>query len=715
MCYSVEAPKYFKKGINVVPIAKNTKACLVPEWNKKDFSSDLDRYDICGIGLDLSSVDLIMLDIDTLDKELQVKIEKFLEDYPTPLIRKGSPNKLPARFYLKTWQEGKIPGGSVELMSANKGQMIQVVLPPTNYPGTDNHKYEWVGKYNLLNTDLSTVPPFPKDAWEKLNDLVENNTFKREGKTNTDVEIIQAEMDRCGRNSHTKLSSIMTGKIMNGDSIDSIVNDLLSYDEVKNKSVSFFVCKTEKWKQFKDKKANCYQFVLNCYNRLIKNGDISGIPESKTVDISNILSPKVEIDFNIPDIKKEYKKIPKLEGLGQVIFKDLYDNSPSPITQACYMNTLNLLSVGIGNNLFHKGTSSNLYQCLAAPSSSGKGSSFVRSQQILIEANLKHLIGSSNPTSDSVVGKLLEKSRVQTMFINEAEKIYKRISSDRTNFGLREFLTDVFDLGGKTLMPKYLMNNSGKTKEAESIGEIFSPHVNMVMTLTIDAFEKNVQMSFFETGLNSRFLYYFDDRFKRQKNVDSYNPPIDKKVVEYYKFFSNPSNLIVDATPSAQKIKILEAKVSDKAQTVYNDMFEAMEDEKEKMYGDRFFPLFSRKRYFMNKLTLIHHAMVNPSNYIIKPIEPCSYIWAKESIDVITHNMIINLMENVSGSKHGSDINKLMKFIKKRTIDKKGTSMQQISQRFRDSDTRSRQEWVDSLTMAGDIIKKGNDYYYVKK
>ncbi len=454
---------------------------------------------------------------------------------------------------------------------------------------------------------------------------------------------------------------------------------------------------------------------------------IDGIEEVKkqldTSALFEIKAPFLEIKNPIitkeKEVKKIYekgfKKLPKMEGFGQIIFKELYDNSPIKRTQMSFMCTLNLVSILIGNKLFHRGTPCNLFLYGLAPSGFGKDAPFKRSKQILIESGFSHLIGSSSPTSETVVLKLLERSREQVMFINEAESLLKRINNDKTNQSLRECLTELFDEGKSTRTAKYLMNSTGKTKEAEAVGQIFSPFVNMIMTSTIEAFDKYGTMESFLTGFLSRFLFFFEDRFKRQDIMENYKPPIPDHIKQAVVLFAG-ENSPAQVAKSHEKIPLIEAKIDPQAQRLYHSIHNSIEDEKSQMFNSKFFSLFSRKLYYVNKFVLIHHAMINPSDYTLKPIREESYIWAKEAVDAIVHNMLMSLDENVSESSYDKKTQEFCKYIRGRTEKGLGTTLMDIGKRFLKYPKDERRKTLEDLMELQVITRnESREFFYVAK
>jgi hypothetical protein len=684
--FHIEVEKYHQKDLRVVPVAG--KNCPVKDWASVDFYEIKDQYSKSGVGLSLGDCDLVVLDIDSLNEDEKKEYDNFLKDYPTPIMRVGNPNKLPSRFYAKTWQAGKIKSGVLELLNANKGQASVCVLPPTPHPDFKGKQFRWVNENNLLNFDLSLLPALPKDAWNGLLKIKEKYSDKKT------PEITKGH-GRCNHGSYDYLSKIMVGHVRDGEGVDYIVDILLKKDAEINSDISFFNCPSRKEWRSNDKKTNCEQFVLECMKNQVKKNAVQRVEIGESITIEP------------PRSEKNYRKLPRLEGFAKVIFDDLYNNSPIPRSQLCFMNAINLISILVGNKLFHKGTSGNLYQYGIAPSGYGKDFSFKRSKQLLEAAGLEKLIGSQVPSSQSAVLMEMEKqSREICYFVNEAEVLLKKLNDVRMNHGLRECLTDLYDYGGRHHTPKKTINAHKKDKELDSFGDIFSPFINILMTSTTEAFTSNAGNDIFETGFGSRFLFFFEDRFKRQKLIENYNPKVSEDLKKGLTLFRQIG--YCDLYSAKDKFEINNAEITDAGKKIYNEIFKQVEDEKEKEKSNRFFPIISRKMYFIHKLTLNHHCSIHPVDYVTAPLDACSYAWAKEAVDVIVHNMIQNLDQNVSRTNYGKLQNEILRYITKRTHEKKPTTKGDIARRFRDYPKNVRQAAIDDLIEQSNVFQSSN-------
>lgn len=698
--FDIEVEKYHAKGIRVVPIVPNGKHCPIDDWLDIDFYELKDKYKSHGVGLSLGDSDLVVLDMDTKDENEKKEYEEFLKDYPTPIMRQGHPNKLPSRFYSKTWQTGKTKLNNLELLNTTNDKMMVCVLPPTKHPEFKDVSFEWVTKNNLLNFDLSLLPPFPIEAWEGMKKIKEKYLPK-----NIKREISQSDGTRCNHGSHDYLSAIVTGHARDGESVEYIMGVLLKEDEAINPKVSYFLCPSRKEFKSKNKEDNCRQFVTECVRNQIKKGKVERVEIGSSPE-----KPMLEA------VKKNFKSLAKHEGFGKVLFDDLYKNSPIQRSQLCHMNVLNLLSILIGNKVFYKGTAANLYLYGVAPSGFGKDFSFKRSKDLLLAAGLKSHIASSSPTSDSVVLTSLTKiNREQCYFINEAETLLKRITSERMNFGLRECLTDLFDYPGRSFTPKLMMTENKKGKDLTTIGDVFSPFLNVLMTSTTSAFNRYAAQNVFETGFGSRFLYFFEDRYKEQAYVEDFNPPFSKEIIEEVKLFKG-SEPFLKVNDSDEKFTPYNVRVTEKAKEYDRQLHLKLETEKKQMQDHKFFSIITRKYYFINKLALIHHCMVNPSDYLEKPLDFESIEWAEKDVNAIVHNMLVYLDDSVAESDYGRKLNSIMSYIKKRTIKGEGTTKKEVSQRFSKNITKiERANILSDLMEQEAIFVKDKELYAAKQ
>ena len=696
--YNESYRDFYDKGYVVLPLDGKNPNINGKNWQQRTY--ELKQKSGNGIGLMTGEKSgVICIDIDTKLKEHQQKLYSMLP----PLFSGKIGNKEKGNNYFFRFNgeiNRKIKLGTetvVELLSTGN----QTVLPPSVHP-EKGYPYEWLG-FPLTSVDPDDLPFLPDD----FIDMAENyfqSLFVDPASINLNKKISRAE-GRCAHGSHNQLSSMLSAAIMAGDTIETIVKNLLTYDSKINPEISYFLCPERREFKSKDREFNCQKFVREGFDRHIRNGKIKEIPKEDVTFIVDIKPPK-KIRLTK---EKTYLKLPKLPGIGKEIFNDLYENSPIPRTQLCFMNTLNVVSMLIGNTVNLSGTYANLYLFGIAPSGFGKDFSFKRSIDYFDKCGLEKKLGSASPTSESQVLSLLEKrSTEQCMFVNEGESLLKRISSDRTNNGLRECLTDLYDMPGKSYVGKWLMNTNGKEFKAESIGKVYSPYVNMVILMTQRAFKDHVSMGFFETGLLSRPLFFFEDRFKRQKNLTRYNPPIPTDLTTRMINFHNLGRKhIPEIIFSADAhFNALELQYEPDALDYLAKLHEAIEDQRELLIDDPFFGMLSRQLYLINKISLNHHAMLNECDYTSKKVSLDSVKWSNEAVKSIMHNQRQFLCDQIN-SPYGALRTDIEKFISS----KDGVTISDIHQKFRQHQLAIRKAVVQDLKESSVIMSLNNKIY----
>lgn len=509
--YNKIAPKYFDLGINVVPVSPGAKACKVKNWRNIDFESTYENYKKFGVGLDLGTTDVVVLDIDTTDNDAKKEIEEFLKDYPTPVMRSGNPNKLPSRFYSKTWQDTKIKHGQIELLTVAKDGESICVLPPTKHPDFENVNFEWTTKKTLLNFPIDDLPELPIEAWEGVCRIIDKYTKTENGKQLT--EVYESDGSRCNHGSHNKLSDILVASIHDSESPDDIVNKLLAYDEKINDKVSYFLCPSRKEWKTRDRKFNCYQFVMQGFENKLKNKEIQEMPSDVRITIGEPIKIK----------QKERVRFPKLRGYGQELFDICYNHSPIPKSRFASISVLSLISTIMGNKYSYNGLQPNIYSILITGQGGGKDFPLKFPKQVLLKMGLNDLVGMSNPASDVALIMNLEKQRTRIDTIDEATRLFKGMNSKGASHSnsMAEMVNELYSapcsyFGGKSAQ-KY---QDPKKNEKGNIGACYSPYVTLIGATTFSGFEKTFNEELFESGLGSRFFYIIDDKVKPPRRVD---------------------------------------------------------------------------------------------------------------------------------------------------------------------------------------------------
>jgi hypothetical protein len=506
------APDYFKLGINVVPVQPGTKACTEPKWRKINFESQNKKYNDYGIGLDLGANEIVVLDIDTLDKEAQKEIEEFLKDYPTPVMRQGNPDKLPSRFYSRTWQEKKLQyREKIELLTVARGGESMCVLPPTIHPEIAGVSFKWVTEKTLLNFPVNDLPVLPEEAWEGVCRIYDKYATEGEvGKTHT---ITPSDGTRCNHGSHIKLSSILVASIHAGETPETIVKKLLAYDEKYNEKVSFFLCRTERW-QTPTRELNCFKFVLDGFNRNINKGEISSVPvveQLPTIGLGkNVIKEKVRATF------------PDLTGAGDELFQICYNHSPVQRSRFTAASVLSLMSILMANRYSYKGIQPNLYTILITDQGGGKDFPLKFPRDVLFNLGLNELVGMGNPGSDVALLMNLSSQKERIDTLDEVTKLFKGMSSTSSSHmnAMAEVLNELYTSPGKYFGGKTAQKYQSKDNSKGTIGECFSPYLTIISATTFAGFGKTFTEEIFESGLGSRFLYITDNDEKPPRDTD---------------------------------------------------------------------------------------------------------------------------------------------------------------------------------------------------
>jgi hypothetical protein len=632
--FTEESKKYYAKGIRVVPIIPNGKHCEVKDWGKIDFEECADKYPNHGVGLSLGDCDLVVLDIDTLIKDEQKEYEDFLKDYPTPIMRKGNPNKLPSRFYSKTWQSGKTKDSTLELLNANKGQASVCVLPPTIHPEF-KIPFEWVGKETLLSFDLSLLPPLPKEAWEGLLKI------RAKYKDNKKVSIEKSDGTRCNHGSHDYLSKIMLGHVRDGESVDSIVELLLKEDAKINDRVSYFECPSRK--EFKGtKKQNCEQFVLDCMKNQVKKGTIQRV---------EIAEPYIE-PVSVPEF--EPKDLPHLRGIGADMFDYIWRNAPVQRGQFSSASVLSAVSTILGNKIRCGAILPNIYTLMVAPSGYGKDYPLKFPDRLFQKSGCQNLIGDGNPSSDAALMDELPKNRVRLDAIDEASRLFNQtgLASAGTRFKIADFYADIYTTSGGFFKGKKAMMYKSKENESGKVGECFSPYISILAAMTDKAFRICFNTETIEKGLGARFLYFLETKKKMPRMIFN-QEPIPMEFIDYVKMwraFMHPKELIdgLAMLDPRKEFEIPEIKVNAKCQERILGKIEELNKIAVNMRTDsKARSIYLRSHVMMIKLAIMDCSMLNPkSTYLTLSCDNID--WAYKYIIAHNHNMQNFIEFNVS-------------------------------------------------------------------
>ena len=613
---------YLEKCLVVIPL--KGKIPVIKEWNKLQYDSQIleQNYPNHNIGILTGKINnIVVIDID--------KDEALSKCPPSPVIKKGKKGE--SRFFKYNGEKAvKRHDLGIEILSDGN----QTVIPPSIHPET-NQSYLWITPDTMENFDVEDLPVIPKAFLDSLG----------QNKSKTNFE---------GR--HNKLVSIMGSCISQLMEKEQAVKHCFEYDQI-NHAPPYYTDHSELHRgQGLAAAAKMYESVKQTATN---TGTFIDPEELKKVylDIEALTATEQE------KVKKvKFLKLPKLEGIGQLIFNDIYSNSHIPRTQFSFMATIQIMSHIIGNKVSFMGNCANLYQYGLAPSGSGKDFPYRRVVDYLNAVD-KRILASNSPTSESVVLIQIEKNREKLFAINEAESLIKRIMNSNTNHGLKESLTDLYDMPMKLLNSKKVL--SGKGKETTDYESVFSPYVGMLLMSTQAGFEKNIDEDAFNTGFMSRFLMYFEDRFKKAKFKEDRNYSPNSKIVEGLSLIYNHGRPVI--ADLSNTIDIVDVKPTKEAKEFYISLFESLEDEKENAFNKtRFMGIIGRKMQFINKFAIIHHVMVKNVNFH-QDLEKESLIWASAAVNTIISNMVIHLdkhVHEVQNSRYDKITNKILTKIK---------------------------------------------------
>lgn len=650
------AHKYFEMGYMPIPVVSNKKIPAISGHTSVVITEEqVDKWckthGDCGIAIlcgEKSGV--IAIDV---DKEESKKLCP-----PSPVCRVGKSEGF-ARFFKYDGTPSK-RNGKLEIDIISDGKYI--IIPPSIHENTLK-PYYWTGPA-LCDVHVDDLPTIDQSFWD---------TFNKDTGVYDGIEIK-------GRNDY--LFKAMCAKVGDGKDAKTCIAEILEEDQRLHDEPWFYTDEGIKPHN------RGVPAAASMYVRALEH-ELKGWDGTKPVGFYVNLNTKPQ---------RKYQKLPKLPGMGAVIFKDLYDNSPIPRSQFAFMATMQLFSIVVGCKMSYKGTFANLYQYGLAPSGYGKNFPVSRIKDYLIECGIAHHIGGESPTSETVVLKQLDLNRVKLWFVDEAESLLKRIKSDKQNHGLRERLTMLFDSPGKRVSPKLTLKANPRKDEdkLEKSGDVFSPYPNMLLTSTIKAFEKHGGTDIFNTGWGMRYLYYFEDRYKDEKYLTDYNPDIPRKIVQGLTMMynlgrpnKNVSALVdfkIDKPSMSEEFDWVNIIPTDELLEKDKEIHTRVEKEKKKLYsGDptQIDEIIIRKKYQINKFAILHHVMKNPADYLNRDMQPESLEWAYEAITAVMNNMSIHLDDTVSDTPLGKLKNDFLNYIKGRTRKKKGTNMGNLVNRFR--------------------------------
>lgn len=667
--YDDIAIKYLEKGLVVIPLSG--KKPILKDWtNLRCDSPELERsYPMSGIGILTGKPSgIVALDIDKDSAKDKCPL--------SPVIKRGKKGE--TRFFKYTGELAiKNHDLGVELLSTGN----QTVIPPSIHPET-GQSYYWLTPDTLLNIDIEDLPAISN---EFIVYLQQNRSFNKfEGRHN-------ALVAHCGK----LVTSMMTTA--------KRVKDLYEYDKNNHANPYFHDESEPHGGRGMDAAQAMYYSVANTAK---KNGNF--------VDPEKVMKIRIEIDGNgHKEIEAELKKLPRMVGLGQELFEDIYEKSYIKRTKFTFMATLQVLSHVIGDKVHYRGTCANLYQYGVAPSGYGKNFPFRRAQEYITEVNADMLAGDS-PTSDSIVRRQLEMYHNKLFMVNEAESMLKKMANAKTNFSLRETMTDIYDLPMGMLNKKMIL--SGRGKDTEEYESVYSPYVGLFLMSTPQGLQSVQNSDFFNTGFLSRFLMYIDDKFKEAEFIDEddmADMSLDNSILRDLRAIHSIGTTKVIVQLSKAKREHLRLLSTKKAKEVMRDIHYKIEKDKQEMFIDsKFLGLISRKEMFVNKLTILHHVMKHRQNFA-NYIEEDSIEWAYNAVDAILNNMIIKFGETVFESKEDELYAKFKNWgIGRVKRGKEIFTKAELKGTLKNTTVKQRSELLRDLIDCGEIVIHGDDFKF---
>lgn len=673
------AQMYFDKGIDVIPV--KGKIPFVKDWPNVDFSDCITRYAASNIGLKTGKYsNIIAIDIDAIDKEIQKKICALLP--PIFSGKKGNPKKIGTYFFQYNGEKNEKIGGQVELLSTGN----QTVLPPSKHPNFDLN-FEWLGR-GLLEIDTDDLPLLPKEFLPAVRSLL--------GKDTQTEEIIKSDGSRCNHNSHTKLSQMLVAKIMEGETIDTITKELLSYDENINPYISYFVCPSRKEWKTKDRNYNCLNFIMQGYKSHLNKGTIS------TVIITR---EEITFDFEEKKEKRKYKKLPHLRGIAQEMFEHVYNNSPIPRSQFAFASAISAMSVILGNKIRHKHIYPNLYTLMLAPSGFGKDAPLRFPQDLITASKVLRdmkLLGECHPSSDSAIMMNLPLQKVRIDIIDEADILFSAINDKRNSFlsKMADVYATLYTSTGRLFAGKNLATRKNDKNTMGNIGMCHSPYVTLLGAMTIAAFQDSFTPQTIEKGLGARFLYFIETKRKRARNVNA-SADVPMSFVNFAEMWQKQGPLLT--LEAAEAVTVPQIDITDNASKQLDEYNDLLEKEKERIDLDcKAYSIYNRAFPTLVKIAQIDACSID--RYNVHPrLTKDSIDWAYNFVTVYLSNMHDFIEGNVSQNLVESRSNKVLEIIRNHPT---GISRSHLTQRTRFLKSKERHEVLQDLIESGNIKKE---------
>lgn len=674
---------YTQKNLIITPVRKETKAPFLKDWNTERFDDQflIDNYGDNGFALVTGAMsDIIALDLDLIDPRYQQVALKVLKNYPTPVKRQGNKDKLPTYFYRYIYHD-------FSKISIDKNNGIEVlsdgrccVLPPSEHP--NGYLFEWVGE-SLVEFNLDYLPEFNLNLFYELQKAFSGYSI------NTDSKDF-------GR--HLKLVSIASAMIENQDRFDKIVNELLEYDKNQNNPPYL----TDDSENHKHPPAAIASHIVAS---VLKTHCSKG----------KIYNP-VDLHLEVKDIEEEHSKIeyqrtplPHWKGIGDTIFKHIYESSPIPRSRFAWAATMATIGTNFSNLIRYENLCTNTYSMLITYSSGGKDIPLKAPTNIFSECERFDLIGDGKPRSSAAMIMDLENQRERIDTVDEMKDLLIGMTNSRSHLsGVAEmyshlyFSTNSIFHGVKTKTDK----NAKDQLSTGYSGRCFSPCVSFIGAITPEAFRNSFSQEYINEGLGSRFLYFWDEDVKeknyRAKNI--FDLPQDiKEFMGHWALVKEGREVNEESLNlnSVSRWNIPDIKASEKVKDALVELDKMYHHEfnealKSGGYAD---PIKNRLIIFIKKIALINACsrqfMSKDASFIEMAMEDVD--WANEAVLANYNESKYYLNLNVASNKLQKKQNKILEIIDKKN---KAVTTTELYRSVRWS-KKEMAEVIDSMLLSG--------------
>lgn len=534
--FSKHAAEYYERGFVVIPL--RGKIPVVQNWSAFAASRPSDilieswesKYSSFNIGLVTGKLSgVIAIDIDKDEAKSIVPL--------SPVVKKGKKGE--TRFFKYNGETNfKRHDVGVELLSDGN----QTVLPPSIHPET-KESYKWISPDTLLNFDIADLPILPDSFFEKVGGIM----------------VVRG--DATGR--HNTLLGIASACLGRGESIDTTIDEIISYDK-ENHPTPYFTDKTEPHKG--TGRFAALKMVTSIAETITRKG--GSIEPVKIEIVIGEDQVQKEIDSMEENTRKEFSlPAPKahiLRMIGGYTVSQSYKHRP----KFALASSLGFLGTIMANKYRYGESTPNLYQLLVAESGEGKDVPLKMPKKILIDSGLLQYLGLESYRGDKSIVKKFESQRERIDVIDEISKLFRAMNSQGNTFSanIGETLTEIWNSSSSLF--------TGFSTSNETTGMVFNPCLSILAATTPRSFSETFSDRFLMQGFGARFLYIFDDKRVNLVRPTLIDLPEDvktwihgmgmKKIVTRKKDISKMGSVHIDLSgskPSSQVLKDLEQPV----------------------------------------------------------------------------------------------------------------------------------------------------------